>query len=85
MVERITFPAATQRLELLFRKNSTTCVLLARFCGGTECLSSCRANVLEESALAACLGLGIHAVAPQVRLPVLVDDAGRMIARRLKA
>jgi hypothetical protein len=33
----------------------------------------------QQSALAACLGLGIHPVAPQIRpLPILVDNANRM-------
>jgi hypothetical protein len=33
----------------------------------------------QQSALAACLGLGIHPVAPSVRpLPILVDNANRM-------
>jgi hypothetical protein len=33
----------------------------------------------EESALAACLGLGIHPLAPELRpLPILVDNAQRM-------
>ena len=35
----------------------------------------------EQSGLAACLGLGIHPVAPQLRpLPILIDNANRMIA-----
>lgn len=37
--------------------------------------------VFEQSALAACLGLGIHPVAPQLRpLPILLDNANRMTA-----
>jgi hypothetical protein len=33
----------------------------------------------QQSALAACLGLGIHPVAPQLRpLPILLDNANRM-------
>jgi len=35
----------------------------------------------ERSGLAACLGLGIHPIAPQLRpLPILIDNATRMIA-----
>lgn len=34
----------------------------------------------EQSGLAACLGLGIHPIAPQLRpLPILIDNANRMI------
>ena len=34
----------------------------------------------EQSGLAACLGLGIHPIAPQLRpLPILIDNANRML------
>lgn len=40
---------------------------------------------LEQSGLAACLGLGIHPVAPYLRpLPVLIDNARCMLAERQK-
>ncbi|MEW6380646.1 MAG: hypothetical protein AB1611_13710 [bacterium] len=39
----------------------------------------------EESALAACLGLGIHPIGPDLRpLPILFDNAGRMEVERQK-
>jgi hypothetical protein len=39
----------------------------------------------EHSGLAACLGLGIHPVAPQLRpLPILIDNAKRMLVERDK-
>ncbi len=39
----------------------------------------------EESGLAACLGLGIHPVAPYLRpLPVVIDNAQCMLAERAK-
>jgi hypothetical protein len=38
-------------------------------------------HAFEHSGLAACLGLGIHPVAPQLRpLPILIDNANRMLA-----
>lgn len=37
----------------------------------------------EQSGLAACLGLGIHPVAPQLRpLPILIDNANRMLTEK---
>lgn len=43
------------------------------------------AHGFEESGLAACLGLGIHPVAPYLRpLPVLVDNARCMLGERGK-
>ena len=45
------------------------------------CLAFMSRNSFEPSALAACLGLGIHPIASDVRpFPILVDNAMRMVA-----
>ena len=43
------------------------------------CLSFMSRSSFDSSGLSACLGLGIHPIAPEIRpLPILVDNAGKM-------
>lgn len=52
-----------------------------RLVSSEVCLAFLSSNYLEDRAIAACLGLGIHPVASDIRpLPVLIDNAMRMEA-----